>query len=135
MSRDNTPINPSDNDFKGKANEYVHKVFFPDLSGKTAIQIYLHIFIITTATLIGGYILAAFLRVLHLYFLFPTLLSSAGILASTALGIVLPLKWQRTQREKLLTILLLPTNYTIIINILVSIAAIMFIGSLGSWMY
>ena len=34
------------------------------------------------------------------------------LLASTAAGIILPIKWCQGLRQKLLTILLLPTNYT-----------------------
>lgn len=43
----------------------------------------------------------------------------AGIMISTPIGIILPIKWCNTKQAKLLVILLLPTNYTWLILLLI----------------
>ncbi len=42
----------------------------------------------------------------------PLFVGGLFLLASMAAGIILPIKWCQGLRQKLLTILLLPTNYT-----------------------
>lgn len=77
---------------------------------------YFKILAITAGLQLGGfgltYLLDAYLAGGQTSTLAPLFVGGLFLLASTAVGIFLPIKWCHGFRQKLLTILLLPTNYT-----------------------
>lgn len=77
---------------------------------------YFKILAITAGIQLGGfgltYLLDALLAGGGTSTLAPLFVGGLALLGSMAAGIVLPIKWCKGLRQKLLTILLLPTNYT-----------------------
>ena len=82
----------------------------------SAIKTYFKIFAITLIIQITGFCLAYFTDELLWKYdtstVFPVIFMTGGVLISTILGIILPIVWGRTRRQKLLMLFLLPTNYT-----------------------
>ena len=48
----------------------------------------------------------------------PVCIMLSGIIVSEALGIILPIKWCSTKKQKVLSIIFLPTNYTLLFLVL-----------------
>ena len=48
----------------------------------------------------------------------PVCIMLSGIIVSEALGIILPIKWYSTKKQKVLSIIFLPTNYTLLFLVL-----------------
>lgn len=92
---------------------------------------YLKIFAITASIQLVGFVLAKLvdelLRNYKTSTIVPFYVGSAFVLISIILGIILPLYWCDTKLKKVLTIFLLPTNYTWLIAI---ISVILFVRNI-----
>jgi len=82
---------------------------------KRKMKTYFKIFAVTIAVQIIGFVLAyvtdEFLRIQNVSTVLPVAFLLSGVLISTILGIILPVVFGKTLKQKLLTIFLLPTNY------------------------
>lgn len=99
-------------------------------------RIYLKILAITAGMQIVGvilcYLLDYLLRNQETSTIFPLAVGGSLVLISTILGIVLPVCWCKTIPKKIITILLLPTNYTILICLIILVKFVMAFGNILS---
>lgn len=85
-------------------------------------RIYLKILSITTVIQIAGVVVCYFLDFLlksqQSSTILPFCIGFAFVVISTLLGVILPILWRDKLLHKIITILLLPTNYTVILGII-----------------